>query len=211
MLDPNIVNSLITSKRHISLFNAFFVLIQLIVIINLFINGNFLSFDSSSRFTTVRFAPLHNISLHLSCLLPFLLFISPLKSWKGMLFSPCWIVSNIFFLLSFFAAPSKGLLLQLIIKYLFIYSFRFNRSLHLNFSLITKIFRKLRLLKSLFLFLLLLISVVLISFLFASFTGGSFNLLIYRLTNGFDQLSLLNVDTIDKLLSPHPHFILLSG
>ena len=67
MLDPNIVNSLITSKRHISLFNAFFVLIQLIVIINLFINGNFLSFDSSSRFTTVRFAPLHNISLHLSC------------------------------------------------------------------------------------------------------------------------------------------------
>ena len=120
------------------------------------------------------------------------------------------IVSNIFFLLSFFAAPSKGLLLQLIIKYLFIYSSGL-LEFALNFSLITKIFRKLRLLKSLFLFLLPLISVVLISFLFASFTGGSFNLLIYRLTNGFDQLSLLNVDTIDIVISPHPHFILLSG
>lgn len=193
---PFLLNSFIKSGDK-CLFYFIILLLQGIQAIDLGVNSNFLSDYSSDRFTHITHPFLHNLSLYFSPLSTFLLFLAPMRSWKGIFLSPPWIISNILMVVSLTAASSKASLFTFLTRYIVVIGLRFLPQLNISLKSIIGKTVNLRFSKLLLLSLPLIVILVAVSVSYALFSAGDLGALVYRIFNGFDQLSLINASTID--------------
>ena len=197
---PNFISNII-KPQYRSRYLILILSIQFLVITSFFLNSNFTASTSSVRFSSIRFSSLHSLSLYLSETIPFLLLIAPIRNLRGLLLSPPWFITNTLFLLGFAAASGRGKLLALITQYLFVFSIRFAPELNLTLRSISKKIHKLATKSILSYSTLLILFFLLISFalsiIFAlTVTVGGLDAIAHRVFNGFDQLQLINEETI---------------